>query len=104
MGCDVLQCARSFPASEIPGFAEYLLVIEAPQLIVLAIVPRRSFRHSTAIGGVVSLDAWLILIAWSALHSNDVAGLGWLITSQPRLCLATTGMVLGKAVKHLTNR
>jgi hypothetical protein len=64
-----------FTASVVPWFAGYLLVIAAPQLMVLAIGARRSSRHSAVIGGLVSLDAWLIFIACSEFHSNDEAGL-----------------------------
>ena len=93
-----------FTASVIPWFAGYLLVIAAPQLIVLAIGARRSSRNSAVIGGLVSLDAWLIFVAWSELHSNDIAGLGWLVYLAASPLFAIAGMVLGKAVERLTNR
>jgi hypothetical protein len=72
--------------------------------MVLAIGARRSSRHSAVIGGLVSLDAWLIFIAWSELHSNDVAGLGWLIYIAASPLFAIAGMVLGKGLSGLTNR
>jgi hypothetical protein len=93
-----------FTASVIPWLAGYLLVIAAPQLIVLAIGARRSSGHSAVIGGLVSLDAWLIFIAWSELHSNDIAGLGWLIYLAASPLFAVVGIVLGKALARLTNR
>jgi len=92
-----------FTASVVPCFAGYLLVIAAPQLMVLAIGARRSSRHSAVIGGLVSLDAWLIFIAWSELHSNDEAGLGWLIYVAASPLFAIAGMVLGKELPCLTN-
>jgi hypothetical protein len=93
-----------FTASDIPWFAGYLLVFAAPQLIVLAIGAHRSSRNSAVVGGLVSLDVWLIFIATSELHSNDIAGLGWLFYLAASPLFAIAGMVLGKAVERLTNR
>jgi hypothetical protein len=93
-----------FTASVVPWFAGYLLVIAAPQLMVLAIGARRSSRHSAVIGGLVSLDAWLIFIAWLGVHWNDEAGLGWLIYVAASPLFAIAGMVLGKGLSGLTNR
>src|SRR5262249_53643739 len=92
-----------FTASVIPWFAGYLLVIAAPQLIVLAIGARRSSRHSAVIGGLVSLDSWLFFISLSVLHSDDVARLRWLLYLTGSHCVAIAGMVLGKAFSDLTN-
>src|SRR5262245_60002675 len=91
-------------ASKLAPFFVYLLPVAAPQLILLAICARRSSRNSVVIGGLVSLDAWLIFIAWSELHSNDEAGLGWLIYLAASPLFAIAGMVLGKALSDLTNR
>jgi hypothetical protein len=72
--------------------------------MVLAIGARRSSRHSAVIGGLVSLDAWLIFIAWLGVHWNDEAGLGWLIYVAASPLFAIAGMVLGKGLSGLTNR
>ena len=85
-------------------FFVYLLPVAAPQLILLAICARRSSRNSVVIVGLVSLDVWLIFIAWSKLHSNDIAGLGWLIYLAASPLFAIAGIVLGKALARLTTR
>jgi hypothetical protein len=102
----VIFCTARGPITTdvIPWFAGYLLVIAAPQLIVLAIGARRSSRHSAVIGGLVSLDAWLIFTAWWVIHSNDEAGVGWLIYLAASPLFAVAGIVLGKALARLTNR
>ena len=46
----------------------------------------------------------LIFIAWSELHSNDIAGLGWLIYLAASPLFAIAGIVLGKALARLINR
>ena len=93
-----------FTASVVPWFAGYLLVIAAPQLMVLVIGARRSSRHSAVIGGLVSLDAWLIFIAWSMIHSNDIAGLAWFFYLGASPLFAIAGMMLGRALARLTDR
>ena len=85
-------------------FFGYLLVVAAPQLIFLAVCARRSSRNSAVIGGLVALDACLIFVAWSMLHSNDIAGLGWFFYLAASPLFAIAGMVLGKALARLTNR
>jgi len=85
-------------------FFGYLPAVAAPQLILFAICARRSSRNSAVIGGLVSLDAWLIFIAWSMIHSNDIAGLGWFFYLAASPLFAIAGMTLGKALARLTNR
>jgi hypothetical protein len=81
-------------------FFVYLLPTAAPQLILLAICARRSSRNLAVIGGLVSLDAWLIFITW--LAHPDIAELGWLIYLAASPLFAIAGIVIAKGLARLT--
>jgi hypothetical protein len=93
-----------FDASWIGWFAGYLLVVAAPQLIVLLVGAVRSSRNSAVLGGLVLLDAWLVFVEWSIFHSNDIDGVGWLIYLAASPLFAFGGMSLGNALAGLTRR
>ena len=85
-------------------FAAYVLAVAAPQLIVCFVGAVRSLRTSAVFGGLLALDTCLLGIESSIFHSNDTAGLGWLLYLAASPFIAAFGMGVGHALQGLTRR